>query len=291
MKRRDFFVTLGGVGAALAGKKAYAAQPVTKENVKEFFGVLCDTTRCIGCRSCEVACAKANKLPFVPDIEKDGALEKERKTSFKQRTVVNRYKTKKGNVYVKKQCMHCWQPACASACLTNAMEKHAEGPVTWNGNKCMGCRYCMVACPFEIPKYEYESWNPRVEKCTMCWERLEQGKLPACVSVCPTNALQFGLKRTVLETARARIYGHPKKYVHHIYGEREVGGTGWLYLSAVPFEELGFRMDLGEKPYPEYTTNFLYGVPVVFLVGPTLLLGLYRLSQRGEGSSAEGGER
>ncbi len=282
MKRRDFFLSLGGISAALAsGKKAYAEpKKVTKENATEFLGVLCDVSRCIGCRACEVACAKANKLEYMPQPSRDHALEKHRKTSFEQRTVVNRYKTSKGIVYAKSQCMHCWQPACAAACLTNAMEKHQEGPVTWDGDKCMGCRYCMVACPFEIPKYEYESNNPRVQKCTMCWERVEKGKEPACVAACPVNALQFGLRSTIMETARARIYAHPDKYVHQIYGEKEVGGTSWVYISPVPFKEIGFRDDLGDTPYPEYTTGFLYGVPVVFLVGPTLLLGLHQLSKR-----------
>jgi Fe-S-cluster-containing dehydrogenase component len=265
------------MGATLACGKARAENAPTEE--KEFVGVLVDTTRCIGCRACEVACGQANGM-HVPDVGNDGALEVERTTSDEQWTVVNRYETDRGEVFVKKQCLHCWQPACAAACLTNAMYKTKDGPVVWRDGKCMGCRYCMVSCPYEMPKFEYDEWNPNIQKCTMCYERLQEGKRPACVAACPTDALMFGQKRDLMEIARVRIYNHPKQYVHHIYGEHEVGGTGWLYLSSVPFDQLGFRTDLGTTPYPEYTQEFLYSVPVVFFGLPTLLVGLKLLADR-----------
>ena len=237
-----------------------------------------DTTRCIGCRACEVACAEAHGLP-VPDVENDGALAAERPTSETQWTVVNRYETDDGDeVFVKKQCMHCWQPACAAACLTKAMLKTKDGPVIWESDKCMGCRFCMVSCPFDIPKAEYDEWNPKIQKCNLCWERLEQGQKPACVATCPTDALMFGTKRELMEIARVRIYNHPTRYQHKIYGEHEVGGTGWLYLAAVPFEQLGFRTDLGTTPYPEHTRDFLYAVPVVLFGVPVLLYGMSLLA-------------
>jgi formate dehydrogenase iron-sulfur subunit len=276
MNRRDF-IKLGTVaGTTLVAGKANAEPPASPE---EFVGVLVDTTRCIGCRACERACSVANGLP-VPDVENDNALDGVRDTSDSQWTVVNRFDTSKGEVFVKKQCLHCWQPACAAACLTNAMYKTRTGPVIWRGNKCMGCRFCMVSCPFDIPKFEYDSWNPKIQKCTLCHERLEQGQIPACVEACPTDALTFGSKRELMEIARLRIYHHPDRYVHKIYGEHEVGGTGWLYLSAVPFEELGFRTDLGTTPYPEYTRDFLYGVPLVLFGLPALQLGLHLLSEK-----------
>lgn len=285
MDRRGFLKTAGTVGATLAACKAKPARasdtPASAEEEQEFVGVLVDTTRCIGCRACEVACAEAHDLP-VPDVENDEALAAERTTSPEQWTVVNRYETDEGEVFVKKQCMHCWQPACAAACLTKAMLKTKEGPVTWNADKCMGCRFCMVSCPFDIPKFEYDTWNPNIQKCNMCWERLEQGQQPACVEACPTDALMFGTKRELMEIARVRIYNHPTKYEHKIYGEHEVGGTGWLYLAAVPFDELGFRTDLGTTPYPEYTQDFLYAVPVVFFGIPALLYGLSLLADRAE---------
>jgi len=279
MDRRNFLKITGGIAASLATKGLQAKE---KRPGEEFVGVLTDTTRCIGCRACEKACGQANDL-FIPDVENDNALDNLRTPSEKQLTVVNRYETDVGEVFVKQQCMHCWQPACTSACLTNAMLKTKEGPVIWREGKCIGCRYCMASCPFMIPKYEYGSWNPKVQKCTMCYERLQKGKKPACVEECPTGALMFGKKRDLMEIARVRIYNHPDKYVHQIYGEHEVGGTGWLYLSAAPFEQIGFRTDLGTTPYPEYTKEFLYAVPLIFFGAPALLTGLHFLTKKDEG--------
>lgn len=276
MNRRTFLKVAGAIGATLATKELKAEEMPPAE---EFYGVLTDTTRCIGCRSCEKACAKIHGFE-VPDIKNDKALESLRTTSENRYTIVNRYKTDVGDVFVKQQCMHCWQPACTSACLTNSMYKTKQGPVIWRADKCMGCRFCMAACPFYIPKFEYNSWNPKIQKCNMCWERLQEGKKPACVGACPTGALMFGKKRNLMEIARVRIFNHPTKYVHKIYGEYEVGGTGWLYLAAVPFEQLGFRTDLGTTPYPEYTKEFLYAVPVILSGVPALLLGLSLLSKK-----------
>jgi Fe-S-cluster-containing dehydrogenase component len=275
MDRRGFLKTSLVVGGtALTSNKARAQ---VKHDPDEFVGVLVDTTRCIGCRSCEVACSEEHDL-FVPDIVNDGALEVHRKTSDKQWTVVNKYDTEQGEVFVKTQCMHCYQAACATACPTESMKQTRGGPVVWRGNKCIGCRFCMISCPFEMPKFEYNEWNPKLQKCTMCFERLAEGQKPACVKACPSDALMFGSRLKNLGIARHRIYSHPEKYVHHIYGEHEVGGTGYIYLSAVPFEQLGFRTDLGEKPYPEYTKEFLYAVPMVLFGVPAFLLGLNALA-------------
>jgi Fe-S-cluster-containing dehydrogenase component len=253
----------------------------------EFVGILVDTTRCVGCRSCEAACADAHHL-IAPDIGDLSAFEKERKTTESQWTVVNRYKTEKGEVFVKTQCMHCNQPGCVSACLVKAMEKRKEGPVTWETN-CMGCRYCMPSCPFEIPKFEFKSANPRIQKCNMCWERLGKGEKPACVENCPEEALLFGPRRKLIEEANSRIYKNPGKYITHIYGEHEVGGTGYLYLSKVPFEQIGFRTDLGTTPYPEYTKGFLYSVPLVLLLWPAFLIGVNTVTKREEKMRKGGG--
>jgi formate dehydrogenase beta subunit len=274
MDRRGFLKTTLVAGtAALAGGELCAQETRDPE---EFVGILVDTTRCIGCRACEVACGEEHDL-LVPDVLNDGALEEHRDTSDKQWMVVNKFETEKGEVFVKKQCMHCYQAACASACPTEAMEKTKKGPVTWDGDKCIGCRYCMTSCPFDMPKFEYGEWNPKIQKCTMCFERLAEGKKPACVAACPTDALMFGTRVKNLEIARHRIYSHPDKYVHQIYGEHEVGGTGYIYLSAVPFDQIGFRTDLGTTPYPEYTKEFLYAVPMVLFGVPAFLLGLNAL--------------
>ena len=274
MDRRGFLKTTLVAGTtALAGGNLCAQET---GNPEEFVGILVDTTRCIGCRACEVACGEEHDM-LVPDVLNDGALEKHRNTSDKQWMVVNSYETEKGDVFVKKQCMHCYQAACATACPTEAMNQTKNGPVIWDGDKCIGCRYCMTSCPFDVPKFEYDEWNPKIQKCTMCFERLEAGQKPACVQACPTDTLMFGTRAKNLEVARHRIYSHPDEYVHHIFGEHEVGGTGYIYLSAVPFDQIGFRTDLGNRPYPEYTKEFLYAVPMVLFGVPAFLLGLNAL--------------
>ncbi|HBB18297.1 MAG: hypothetical protein A3J94_13860 [Syntrophus sp. RIFOXYC2_FULL_54_9] len=290
--RRSF---LKGLGAGIAGVAAGSSLLPGKLEAggtpedKEFMGVLVDTTRCVGCRSCEMACAEANKLP-IPDIGDASAFDKIRSTSETQLEVVNRFKTAKGEVFVKKQCMHCNQPGCVSACPVKAMEKQKEGPVTWDTN-CMGCRYCMVSCPFDIPKFEHYGATPKLQKCNLCWERLKKGEKPACVEACPAEALTFGTRRGLIEEANTRIYKTPKEYVSHIYGEHEAGGTGYLYLSSVPFEQIGFRNDLGTTAYPEYTKGFLYSVPVILLLWPAFLSGVSAITKRKENvRSKEGGK-
>jgi len=226
---------------------------------------------------CEFACAEANGLP-APDINEE--IGPHRTTAPTQWTAVQQHEAASGLVTVKRQCMHCLQPACAAACLTRAMLKNPEGPVVWRPNKCMGCRYCMLSCPFDAPKFEYDSAVPRIQKCQLCWSRVSEGREPACVANCPAGALAFGRREDLLDQGRSRIYTAPDSYVHHIYGEYEAGGTSWLYLSAVPFEEIGFRTDLGTAGFPTYTKEFLYAVPVVLTLVPPLLLGISRATRR-----------
>lgn len=270
MNRRTFVQTLGVAGASVLPMHLGRAEQ--EAHTTEFVGVLVDTTRCIGCRSCEMACAETHGFP-QPDLD-DAVFEKERTPSVSQWSIVNRYKTDKGEIFAKKQCMHCNQPACASACLTKAMLKTEEGPVIWREGKCMGCRFCMISCPFDIPKFEYESPVPKIQKCTLCWERLQKGNLPACVEACPAEALMFGKRRELIEEARQRIAKSPDDYVHHLYGENEAGGTAYLYLSKVPFEQVGFRTDLDTTSYPELSKDYLYAVPIVLTLWPAFLLAL-----------------
>jgi formate dehydrogenase iron-sulfur subunit len=298
MDRRRFFQLAGAAGVTLVGTKLAqgAGAPADKKDAgpvvippEEFVGVLTDTTRCIGCRACEVGCGQANGM-LVPDVQKDKALERVRETSVTQWTVVNRYETSRGAVFAKRQCFHCWQPACASACLTNAMLKTKSGPVIWREDKCMGCRYCMVSCPFNIPKFEYDSTNPKVQKCILCHGRTLEGKKPACVEACPTDALMYGKKRELMEIARNRIYNHPDQYHPEVYGEHVAGGTGWLYLASVPFGEIGLPTNLGTTPFPEYTREFLYSVPMIELLWPTALLALNYLTRRSAEATKQGSE-
>jgi Fe-S-cluster-containing dehydrogenase component len=269
--RRNFFKTIGVAGVTLAVGRSFGSVK-TNENLVEFQGVLYDSTRCLGCRACERVCAKSHDLPEPKDEMKAGVL---RKTSESQRTVVNNFVTSKGEVFVKKQCMHCNEPACTAACLTQAMYKTKEGPVIWRGGKCMGCRYCMVSCPFDVPKFEFQSSNPKIEKCDLCYDRIKAGKIPACAEACPGDALTFGTRRELIAEARKRIFENPKDYVDQIFGEEVAGGTGFLYLSPAPFNELGFNTKLQNSSYPALTKGFLYSVPSVDVLLPPLLLGIY----------------
>ncbi|MBK6345789.1 MAG: 4Fe-4S dicluster domain-containing protein [Bacteroidales bacterium] len=277
LHRRDFLKVMCATGLTLATGKALNAAPKDK-NVPEFYGILYDSVRCKGCRGCEYDCADANGLPEPEPTKNIKGL---RKPDENRRTVINEHKTSKGTVYVKMQCMHCNEPACAAACLTQAMSKTKEGPVIWRGDKCMGCRYCMVSCPFDMPKFEYHSPNPKIQKCTMCYDtRILKGELPACVENCPNEALMFGTRRELISEARRRIYEKPGEYVEQIYGEHEAGGSGWLYLSPVPFEELGMNTSLQNASYPALTKGFLYSVPSVFVLVPALLLGIQQATKK-----------
>ena len=275
VNRRNFLKALGVTGVALGSCTAINAKPEhTEEEEKEFYGILYDSTWCAGCQGCEIACAEAHGLegPALDDVPEVG---KRRKPDETRRTVVNAFETSKGEFFAKTQCMQCAQPACAAACLTKAMYKTKEGSVIWRSEKCMGCRYCMVSCPFDAPKFEYHSANPKIQKCDMCFDRVKEGQLPACVENCPAEALKFGSRRELIEEARKRIASFPDMYHDVIYGEHEAGGTGWLYLSAVPFEELGFNTKVSKRPYPELTKGFLYSVPSIFVIAPAVLLGIH----------------
>ena len=188
--RRNFIKIIGLAGASLAVGDSFGAIS-EKEGEVEFRGMLYDSTQCLGCLACEKACAESHKLPEPKDEPKAGII---RKTSESQRSAINIFNTSKGEVFNKTQCMHCNEPACAAACLTQAMFKTKEGPIIWRGDKCMGCRYCMVSCPFDVPKFEYHSSNPIIQKCDMCYDRIITGKIPACAEACP-GAVIFGSRR------------------------------------------------------------------------------------------------
>jgi formate dehydrogenase iron-sulfur subunit len=280
INRRNFLKVLGITGLSLGTGKSLSASE-KKNQSKEFYAILYDSTLCGGCQGCEFACAFEHGLPD-PDMDDVPVLGISRKTNETRRSVINVHETSKGEVYVKNQCMQCNQPACASACLTNAMQKTEEGPVTWDEKKCMGCRYCMVSCPFDMPKFEYHSPNPKIQKCNMCFEKVKEGELPACVENCPAEALTFGTRRELIAEARRRINNNPDQYYDGIYGEHEAGGTGFLYLSPVPFEEIGLKTNLQKKPYPELTKSFLYSVPAIFVLWPAMLLGIHKATKNNQ---------
>jgi len=293
ISRRKFLGWLGAAGlGTTVGTPAHAAKLGEFSGHPDSMGVLHDTSICIGCRLCEKACNQVNELP-QPDRPFDDlqVLEEQRRTVAGEYTVVNKYDTPANGthpVFRKNQCNHCLEPACASACFVRAFTKTPKGPVTYDASVCVGCRYCMIACPFEIPTYEYnEALTPRIQKCTLCAPRLAKGLLPGCVDVCPTEALSFGKREALLKIARERIRKFPDRYVPHIYGEYEMGGTSWLYLSAVPFKELGLREDLGTTPAPKLTAGALGSVPIIVGLWPVLLTGIYAISKRKDKIAAE----
>ena len=287
---RRSFLKLAGVGGAMAllgANPAQAADVAGRLGKDDSMGVLVDTTLCIGCRSCEAACNKVNELPKPErSFDDDAVLDEVRDTSPAAYTVVNKYTVGKGvEITRKQQCMHCVEPACSSACIIRAMEKRSNGAVTYRADLCLGCRYCMVACPFNVPKFEFSKAVPLIKKCTFCFERQKQGELPGCVEACPVEALKFGKRSELLEEGRKRIHDTPDAYVHHIYGEHEVGGTSWLYLASTPFENLGLPQ-LSDKDYPELTAGAMSTVPAVLLLWPALLMGFHYFSH-GKGESHE----
>jgi len=294
ISRRNFLKgAVAAGGASLLGEPAKANENF--EGYPDAYGCLTDLTRCIGCRSCEEACNKANGLP-PPEkpFDDESVLEKKRRTSAGAYTVVNKYPDGKGGtVFRKTQCNHCNEPACASACLVKAYTKTPEGAVVYNPDICLGCRYCMVACPFGVPAYEYHNArSPRIRKCQMCYDRIKQGGVPACVEACPMETLTFGKRSALIKIARERIAKNPERYIDHIYGENEVGGTSWMYISGVPFEQVGLDPDLGRTPYPELTRGFLSAVPLVLVIWPALLGGFYLFSgNRDEEQAKKGSAR
>ncbi len=227
--------------------------------------LLVDITKCIGCRQCEQACREGHGQP----------LDQPAKLTATAFTIIEEH----GDKFVRRMCQHCEEPACASACLVGALTKSELGPVVYNEKKCMGCRYCMVACPYQVPKYEWNKLAPYMRKCDMCYDRLSKGQQTRCAEACPTGATMFGDRDDLLQEAHKRIVENPA-YVKHIYGETELGGASVLYLSDVPFEKLGFAVPPNDGPMPTLSAAALGDTPTVVLVGGSLLAGLYWITQR-----------
>lgn len=232
--------------------------------------ILYDATMCIHCKLCERACAERNGLPY------DDSIAAEEKQSEHKFTVV----MARGDKYMRHLCMNCVDPTCASVCPVGAMRKTAEGPVTYDVSRCIGCRYCMVACPFSVPKYEWGKANPRVRKCDMCADRVLAGQQTACADACPTGATTFGDRDALIAEAKDRIANSSGQYLDHIYGLEEVGGTSVLLLSSVPFEQFGYPSDMSSEPMPILTYRVLEHVPDVLTLGTVLLGGIWWITNR-----------
>jgi formate dehydrogenase iron-sulfur subunit len=238
--------------------------------------ILYDATLCIDCKQCEAACAKRNHLPYGDEIAA------EEKQSAHKFTVV----LAKGDKFMRRLCMNCEDPTCASVCPVAALRKTPEGPVTYDASRCIGCRYCMMACPFDVPKYEWGKLLPRIRKCDMCADRVAAGKQTACAEACPTRATKFGEREALIAEARDRIAKNPGKYVNHIYGLTEAGGTSVLLLSSVPFADFGYPADLPKQPLPLLTYRVLEHIPGVVALGSVFLGGIWWITHRRQEVSA-----
>ncbi len=251
--------------------------------------MLIDLTKCIGCRSCQAACKQWNDLP-AEETNNRGSYENPPRRSAKTWTTITFNEVEEGDkftwVFAKRQCMHCEHPACASACIVGALHKTPEGPVIYDDYKCMGCRYCMLACPFGVPTFEWDKPVPYIRKCTFCTDRLEAGMEPACAKACPTGAIQFGEREELLQVAHARIQACPDKYVDHVYGEKEVGGTSQMYISPVAFEKLGFPT-LETEPIPRYADAAMLAVPPAIVGVGVVMGGIYWFTKRRDRIQAE----
>ncbi|MCK9425945.1 MAG: 4Fe-4S dicluster domain-containing protein [Ignavibacteriaceae bacterium] len=277
--RRDFLKTSAVIGAGVAGLSTSTVKAAPKNILSEDrMGVLVDSTVCVGCRNCEWACKEAHDLPAgdLQSYEERSVFKDKRRPGTKALTVVNEYSSGKNSnlpVDVKVQCMHCDHPACVSACIVGAFSKEENGSVIWDTDKCIGCRYCMAACPFQVPAFEYDkAINPLIMKCDFCFNRTKEGKLPACVNICPVEALTYGPRTELVKIARERIKRNPEKFVDHIFGEHEVGGTAWMYLSGKDFVELDFPQ-LGTNPAPGVSESIQHGI-FAYFVPPVSLYAL-----------------
>jgi formate dehydrogenase iron-sulfur subunit len=247
--------------------------------IKGSMAILTDVTKCIGCEDCVKACQKANNLPkeepwrWVKEIDD---------LSSARWTTIDRTRSAKGDRFVRKQCLHCLDPECVSVCIVGAMKKTPEGPVIYDKDICIGCRYCMIACPWEIPRYSWEDRVPYIQKCSMCYERvLKEGKPPACVEACPTEATVFGARDELLREARRRLESEPDKYVQKIWGAKEVGGTSVMYVSDVDLKLTGLDAPvLDTEPMPHRTTKILHQMPLVFTGMAALMGGVYWVIKR-----------
>jgi formate dehydrogenase iron-sulfur subunit len=243
-------------------------------------GVLVDIPKCIGCGSCIVACKLWNNREFN---ENNPAFAEEPVMCSENWTTVDIRRVEKNGVealrFVKMQCLHCLEPACLVSCFAKAFQITEDGAVKYIPRLCVGCRYCMLACALRIPRYEWHRILPNVTKCQMCHQRMEQGDVPACIAVCPTKVMTFDTRESVLAQAKD-VIARDSNYVNHIYGEHELGGTSWMYISDVPFEQLGFKMNVSKNPIMHYLKDFHTAVKFILGGGIFVMSGLYMYTSR-----------
>jgi len=279
VNRRAFLKLAGaGLGAAALAPRGAAAKGMSAARAENSASMLYDAVMCVGCRACQTACKRRSHLP--PETDRQGLYEMPLDLTAYTWTIIKAYKGEGEASFVKNQCMHCIEPACVSVCPVAALEKTDAGPVIYHPERCIGCRYCMAACPFNIPKTQWDKTLPLIQKCDFCADRLAGGQTPACSEACPTGALIFGTRGRMLETAHARL-NSSKDYIQHVYGETEAGGTSMLYVAGVSFEKLGFPQP-SETALPSIDWPYMQAVPGVAAVMIALSTGVYLYTHRNQ---------
>jgi len=315
LKRRDFLKASGsGLLMAAAGPATALARSEKKALAPKAVGILYDSTLCIGCQACMVGCKTANKMPLETD-DQFRRWDNPKDLSASTLNIIKRYaegtgtakdQEQNGFAFVKRQCMHCIDPSCVSACPVSALRKDGQtGVVSYNKDACIGCRYCQIACPFNVPKFQWASTSPEIVKCQLCDHLLKDGKIPGCCSACPTGASLFGPVEELIVEAKRRLRleagtyadfplntiaaGSPARtssrqvgrYVEHIYGENEVGGTQVLLLAGVPFPKLGLP-ELPDEGFVRLADGIQYAI-YKGMAYPLVLLGaLVYMIRKGE---------
>ncbi|MHB8881825.1 MAG: hydrogenase 2 operon protein HybA [Thermodesulfovibrionales bacterium] len=299
MNRRNFLKVAAGGSLLLATGTAADAREARKLSA-DAVGILYDATVCIGCKVCQTACKEHNKMP-AEHSSKDMLWDDPVDLSAKTLNIIKLYAngsgvTKDSEIdgysFIKRHCMHCVDPACVSACPVTALKKDAKnGVVSYNKDACIGCRYCQIACPYNIPKFEFDKALPQIRKCQLCDHRYKEDKFSACCEFCPTGASIFGNVNDLLAEAKKRLalrpgdyYKYPvahvrsretsyrpvAKYQGRIYGEKEGGGAQYLLLAGVPFTKLGMP-DLDETSDAAFSENIQHTI-YKGMIGPGVLL-------------------
>ena len=311
LTRRNFLktVTAASGGLLLSSGAAQVSASMPTELPPEAVGILYDATLCVGCKSCMVNCKTHNSVPngalfssnmkappyesALPEKIWDAPSDLSGKTlniikAYRSGTGVNKDSAENGYSFLKQHCLHCITPACVSTCPVGALKKDpVNGVVYYVEDRCIGCRYCMLACPFRIPRYEWDRALPQVRKCQLCRHRYAEGKYAACCEFCPTGASIFGKVVDLREEAKRRLalkpgseYAFPvqtvnstdrhlrkvSRYVNRAYGMKEAGGTQYLLLAGVPFELLGFNKNITDDNLPDLTWAYISKIPAVMAV-------------------------